>query len=163
MRGDASELDRAVAALQGFPERFRRDVLLLGARAAGNLLVRDLRAEAPNGPPKPKQSRSKKLRARIRLRIVQKGPTEVEAAAESRAPHTHLVELGTKPHETPLVRAKAFLLQGRFIRRQVLRHPGAKPNPFIDRVRRRDHANVINIYQAVLTNACAALAKEMGS
>lgn len=55
---------------------------------------------------------------------------DLGGAVRSKAPHSHLVEFGTKPHgQEPRPRSKALRFAGRFF--EKITHPGSKPKPFL--------------------------------
>ena len=58
-----------------------------------------------------------------------------EAVVEALAPYAVFVVQGTRPHEIRPVNASvlAFEAGGRMIFTPLVRHPGSKPNPFMER------------------------------
>ena len=58
-----------------------------------------------------------------------------EASIQALAPHAVYVEKGTRPHEIRPVNASvlAFEIAGRMVFTPIIRHPGTKPNPFMQR------------------------------
>jgi HK97 gp10 family phage protein len=48
----------------------------------------------------------------------------VNARVVAAAPYAHLIEFGTRPHTEKISR-------GRFRAKRVIRHPGARPHPFL--------------------------------
>lgn len=61
----------------------------------------------------------------------------------SRAPHSHLVEFGTKPHgQEPRPRSRALRIAGKFF--EKITHPGSKPHPFMQPAYYAERNNYIN-------------------
>ena len=60
---------------------------------------------------------------------------EYEAYIEALAPHAKYVVKGTSPHEIRPVNSSvlAFEVAGRMVFTPLVRHPGSKPNPFMQR------------------------------
>ncbi len=60
---------------------------------------------------------------------------EGEAWIHALAPYAVYVEMGTRPHEIRPARSSvlAFEIEGQFVFTPVVRHPGTKPNPFMQR------------------------------
>ncbi len=58
-----------------------------------------------------------------------------EAEIQALAPYAVFVELGTAPHEMRPVNASvlAFEAGGKMVFTSLVRHPGSKPNPFMER------------------------------
>jgi HK97 gp10 family phage protein len=58
-----------------------------------------------------------------------------EAEVQALAPYAVFVELGTAPHEIRPVNASvlAFEAAGKMVFTPIVRHPGTKPNPFMER------------------------------
>ena len=58
-----------------------------------------------------------------------------EASIQALAPNAVYVEKGTRPHEIRPVNASflAFEVSGRMVFTPLVRHPGTKPNPFMQR------------------------------
>lgn len=58
-----------------------------------------------------------------------------EATIEALAPYAGFVEKGTAPHEIRPMRAQAlrFEVAGQVVFAKLVRHPGTKPNPFMQR------------------------------
>ena len=58
-----------------------------------------------------------------------------EAYIEALAPHAKYVVEGTAPHEIRPVNSSvlAFQVAGRMVFTPIVRHPGTKPNPFMQR------------------------------
>jgi hypothetical protein len=58
-----------------------------------------------------------------------------EASIQALAPYAVYVEKGTRPHEIRPVNASvlAFEVAGRMVFTPIVRHPGTKPNPFMQR------------------------------
>ena len=58
-----------------------------------------------------------------------------EASIETLAPYAVYVAKGTRPHEIRPVNASvlAFEIAGRMVFTPIVRHPGTKPNPFMQR------------------------------
>ena len=58
-----------------------------------------------------------------------------EASIQALAPYAIYVEKGTRPHEIRPVNASvlAFEASGRIVFTPLVRHPGTKPNPFMQR------------------------------
>jgi hypothetical protein len=60
---------------------------------------------------------------------------EGEASIQALAPYAMYVVKGTRPHEIRPVNASvlAFEIGGRIVFTPLVRHPGTKPNPFMQR------------------------------
>lgn len=58
-----------------------------------------------------------------------------EASVQALAPYAMYVVKGTAPHEIRPVNASvlAFMVGGRMVFTPLVRHPGTKPNPFMQR------------------------------
>jgi hypothetical protein len=58
-----------------------------------------------------------------------------EAVVEALAPYAVFVDQGTRPHEIRPANASvlAFEAGGRMVFTPLVRHPGSKPNPFMER------------------------------
>lgn len=99
-----------------------------------------------------------KLRKSIRWDVLDAGMT---GRVKAKAPHAHLVHDGTKPHtipapKDPLKRRKAFPL---FAGGRAMRHPGARPNPFLVRAAEETLPHVIEAMYAGAQEALAEMSE----
>lgn len=110
-------------------------VLLRAARAAGNVFVRPLRAEArklPHANPADPAS----LANKVRVSRVRRGEGGIATVAGPFSPHAHLVIEGTQARtaDPKNVRVLKFTRNGETVYAPET-HPGpVKPNPFVARV-----------------------------
>lgn len=129
------------AFLNKFPVHIEVNVMRGALRAGANVIARIARGRCPKGPP-PKSPGQKKfghrsglLRDSIRVGVSSRQgrvKASVRAGGEVRkglpgiAYYAHMVEKGTKPHTIKAGPGKRFPWGGK-----VVKHPGAKPKPFM--------------------------------
>lgn len=92
--------------------------------------ARDITAEAIRQAPVNKQAGGGNLRQSIRYRPTSK----VSAIVEATAKYASAVHEGTRPHEIRAVNKKVLADKRRgIIFGKVVRHPGTRPNPFLQK------------------------------
>ena len=70
-------------------------------------------------------------------------------SARATAPHSHLIEFGTKPHAISARRKKVLAIKGNIVGKKVM-HPGAKAKPFMQPAYYAERNNYIsNLEKAV--------------
>ena len=71
-----------------------------------------------------------------------------EASIQALAPYAVYVEKGTSPHEIRPVNASvlAFEVGGRVVFTPLVRHPGTKPNPFMQRAAEDARSKVDEVF-----------------
>jgi HK97 gp10 family phage protein len=108
-------IDEVRAALRALPEKLERNVVRGGLRAAAKIVADEAKRLVP--------VRRGVLQKSIRISSrVKNGLVTVSVKAGGKgARHAHLVELGTKPH---LIGRRGFKVA-------AIRHPGAKPKPYM--------------------------------
>jgi HK97 gp10 family phage protein len=110
--------------LQQLTPKIEKNIMRAAMRAGANVFLREARANIPvvEGD----------LRKSARVSTKSKGG-RVSASLKlggKKAPHAHLVEFGTKPHEIkPKNTSGALAINGTFVR--VVHHPGARPHPIM--------------------------------
>ncbi len=133
-------MERLLKNIQRLPGNIRAKPLRKAVRASGNVVLKRARRLAPRGrgaPVRNDGSPRKRLADTLKLKVWpnarDKSGKPVMAIIGSRsgeAPHAHLVHQGTNPH---LIRSKRGttlkLFNGKYAR--VVRHPGARPNPYL--------------------------------
>ncbi len=128
---DLRGIPEVMAALDKLTPAKTNRVLQKASSAGARALKPHIRAEAP-GPARPgnRHVRSGALRRSISARAARRDrPAAVVSARPKVAFYRHMVIGGTKPHE---IRKPATTpTGGRYMR--VLRHPGARANPFVAR------------------------------
>lgn len=110
------------AALKTLPAKIERNILRSALRAGGNVFKKDMQANVP--------VEEGELRASVRTTTRSKKGM-VYAAVKvggKRAPHAHLVEFGTKPHQIKAKKGGGLTVGGGVV--FSVDHPGAKPHPF---------------------------------
>jgi HK97 gp10 family phage protein len=125
---DASEVDAYLAEIT---EDKRATALRTATTAAAKAAVPIMRANTPVGP-------TGNLRASVQAKAMKKrygigsvvGPMTRKTKGTS-AQHRHLVEYGTKPHIIAGRNGGFLNIGSRYMR--AVDHPGAKPNPFLER------------------------------
>lgn len=142
---------KGLAALQRvldqLPSAIERNVMRGALRAGARLLQRGARSRAPVAAPNERNrrlygGRRGLLRDSVRISITVKGGqvlARVIAGGKVKgggvAYYGSWVEKGTKAHEIKVVRAKALSIGsgggGRSWTKKVIKHPGAKANPFM--------------------------------
>lgn len=108
-------LDEVKRALRELPKKLERNVVRGGLRAAAKIVADEAKRRVP--------VRRGFLQKSIRISSrVKNGLVTVSVKAGGKgARHAHLVELGTKPH----------LIGRRGFKSAPIRHPGAKPKPYM--------------------------------
>ena len=71
-----------------------------------------------------------------------------EASIQALAPHAVYVVKGTRPHEIRPVNSSvlAFQVAGRMVFTPIVRHPGTKPNPFMQRAAEDARSKVDEVF-----------------
>lgn len=122
--------------LQQFPDRVQRRVLRPAVTKASTPIVKKAKRLAPVGEGLTPDGRERphlaKTITKTRAKLSKKtGSVVVVVGPEkNKAPHSHLVHDGTQPHDIVLTKPLqlgSVTLPAGF----VIRHPGAKPNPFL--------------------------------
>ncbi len=74
-----------------------------------------------------------------------------EASIDAVAPYAVFVEQGTVPHEIRPMQASAlaFEIGGQLIFRKLVRHPGTKPNPFMQRAAEDTAAQAAQVFRGL--------------
>lgn len=85
--------------------------------------------------------------------------TKIRGAVSVDAKYGLFVEMGTKPHEIRPVNKKglANVRQGKFFGKLV-RHPGTRANPFLERAIDRVTPNVLNFFKVAINNVLNTIA-----
>lgn len=114
------ELD---AMLQSLPVKVERNILRAALRAGAAVFREEAKAKAPVDSGALRRSikvstNSKKGRVTAKLKVGGK-----------LAPHAHLVEYGTKPHQIKAKKGGGLTVGGGVV--FSVDHPGAKPHPFM--------------------------------
>lgn len=117
-----------IAALRAFPEKIQRRGLIRVLRAGG-FVVRD-RARTKIRPVSGRLARS----LRVTVKRYRNGLMVARIIAGRRVKkddpfYALFVERGTKPHEIRPAGRKSLFLAGVFA--EVVKHPGAKPQPYL--------------------------------
>lgn len=144
---------RTLARYEGSPlQRRARAAYLAGAR----MLVAPMRREAPQGPT---GNLRRSIAARVPRRVL---PGEMAAASvgpkggRGAGAHRWLVVAGTRPHSLAARRRGPWVVipdrPGHVYPGASVQHPGARGNPFVDRVTDRYGGEVLSfIERAVLS------------
>ncbi len=119
-------VDTITPYLERISEEKRAKALRTSTTAAAKAAVPILRAHTPLG-------KTGNLRGSVRHKAMRRsyGIGSVVAPMGTKAHHRHLVVAGTKPHIIPGPPGGFLRIGDRYLR--SVRHPGARPNPFIDR------------------------------
>lgn len=123
MNGDveikgAAELQRLLAHL---PANIEKNISRGALRAGAVVFADEIEATAPRD--------TGQMAGRVKVRGGSKRNGRIWAHAEVRDPKAHLVEFGTRPHEIKPRNSPSLFFAGLF--RKLIRHPGARPKPFI--------------------------------
>jgi HK97 gp10 family phage protein len=116
-----------IAALREFPAKMEIDVMAKSLREGAKVVQAAVIANTP------KDSGDLRASVRIRRRTRKKsGYINLHVIVGNKeAWYAHLVEFGTKAHEIKPKKRKSLFLAG--LLREIVFHPGAKPNAFMRR------------------------------
>lgn len=119
-------VDTVSPYLERISEEKRAKALRTSTTAGAKAAVPVLRAATPVG-------KTGNLQGSVRHKAMKRryGIGSVVAPMGKKASHRHLVVGGTKAHVIPGPAGGALRVGNRYLR--AVHHPGAKPNPFIDR------------------------------
>ncbi len=122
-----------IKALRALPEKSRKKVIKSAVTKAATPVVKQAKKFIKLGKGlKPDGTPREHLRNTITktaAKVYKNGSVVVVIGPGFRkAPHSHLVDLGTKPHDIKLTKPWGKLPAG-----FVIHHPGAKPQHFMDR------------------------------
>jgi len=126
-------LRAVLRALKKLPESARGRVIKSSVSKAATIIVKAAKKLVPLGDGlKPDGTPREHLRNTItktRAKVYKNGSIVVTIGPRFRAaPHSHLVDLGTKPHDITLTKPWLNLPAG-----TVIKHPGAEAAHFMDR------------------------------
>lgn len=113
-------LDQLFAELQRIPVAIEKNVMRGALRAGAQVLLAEATYRAPH--------RSAALVSSLRIGTRSRGGT-VTSYVKTDLFYARFVEFGTKPHEIKPRRAKSLFVAGWF--GLLVKHPGAKPHPFM--------------------------------
>lgn len=146
------EVLRALEQLQGPP---LRKTLQKASNAAGRALKPHVQAAAPVGPPGNRVTKRGALRRSVSTRQARRDrPAAVVSARPKVAFYRHMVIGGTRPHR---IRTHAQKLAGVGKSQGAIRHPGARPKPFIAQGFARGERDALAAIDRVIAEALAAL------
>lgn len=113
-----AELKRVLGEL---PVTVERNISRGALRAGAGVFVGEIEATAPRD--------TGAMASRVAIRSGAKRNGRIWAHAEVQDPKAHLVEFGTRPHEIKPRSSPSLFFAGLF--RRLIKHPGAKPKPFV--------------------------------
>lgn len=149
----AAELKRALGEL---PAKIEKGISRGALRAGAVVLQEEAQSLAPSGD-------SGRLRESISVSTGAKrsGTVYAHVRAGGRkkgdAFYAHMVEFGTKPHEIKPRKFKSLFLAGIF--RKIVKHPGAKPKPFLRPAFDNKSGEAVDAIAAYIRARLARLAK----
>lgn len=146
----------AIAVLRDLEFAARRRVVQAATRAASAVVVAEVRQEAPVG--QTGQLR-KQLKASLKfarsigtvIATIRSKATKSQRTKKTTAWYTRLVVGGTKPHDIHTSLAFALNTPHGFFRH--VRHPGARPNPFMDRAAAASFSRAVDAFTAKFKEA----------
>lgn len=143
VRVSVEGIDRAVRNLHTLERKMIRRIVSSGVRAADKEIVTEARLLAPVRTGALRRSiRASVKMDRVRGAVVgtiQSKSTKSMKRKGQDAYYAHMVVGGTRPHDI-----KHATFEGRTY--AVVHHPGAKPNPFMERAARHVFARAVNAF-----------------
>ena len=116
LKADTTHL---IAALKDLRREIQRYAIKRAGRAGAYLFLQEAKRLV--------QVKSGLLKNDLRIRQRMKNDeADFSVGTSRKAPHAHLVELGTRPHRIPTPNGSPFSVPGGWID-----HPGARPFPFL--------------------------------
>lgn len=158
-----AELNRA---LEQLPVKIERNILRGALRAGAKVQLDEARRLVPVAPPNEENARlyggrPGALRDSLRISVRARGSVvtaQVKAGGKRSGTDTYYapwVEKGTKPHDIKPRARKSLFFAG--LLREVVRHPGAAPKPFmrpaLERTTQRVLATIVAYIRRRLTKA----------
>lgn len=132
-------LERALKAL---PAEVERKFLRGALRAGAKVIADEARALVPQ--------KSGALRASIRISTKGRGghvKAEVKAG-DKKAWYAHIVHVGAKPHEIKPRKRLSLFFAGIF--KEIIKHPGARAQPFMEQAAQNKEQGAIDAISAYL-------------
>lgn len=149
-----SELNRA---LQDFPARMEANILRGAMRAGAKVFKDAAQDQAPVAPPsgvnaRRYNGRAGALRDSVRVSVrLRNGRVQASIKAGSRdVYYAHWVEFGTAAHQIRPKGKKSLLIAG--LLRESVKHPGARPKPFMRRTFDGKHRAALAAFAEYIRN-----------
>lgn len=125
----SKNVNAVISTLKYFTTATQSDVIKIINKSLATI-KKSAKAAAPSRGVRRTGKRKVDLKSRIGMSKARLDKGKYGGKVVSRAPHSHLVEFGTKPHIIRAKNKKVMVINGDFVGGEV-HHPGAKAHPFM--------------------------------